>query len=322
MFLASSVPALHAHTPFSQQQEYLCPPSQLYPNAFDDPYQSSALMFAANPSFQMPMDSSLGMPLSLMDHAAQLLLGYGINSGLFYPSLSPAQYPLSAMSHSSLLPHFSALSAAIAPPLPPPQRPAQPFQHRQAPIPSRTLFVRNISNHSSDQDILSLFGRYGDIKDLSTRNKETKGFVLVTYFDLRSGISALLGLQGIMLDGRALNLHFSNPKTLATAESSAGGSSSGGSSSGNQSDFAWKIGLEATIVVMNVPELATDEELIDLFGSTGCTVRQVRSKQSKRQTRFVEFFDSRHTETAISTLQSTEFKGSRLKMEKSRFMHH
>ena len=55
--------------------------------------------------------------------------------------------------------------------------------------------------------------QYGDIRTLYTACKH-RGFVMVSYYDIRASRAAMRALQTKMLKGRKLDIHFSIPKVL------------------------------------------------------------------------------------------------------------
>jgi len=57
------------------------------------------------------------------------------------------------------------------------------------------------------------FQQYGDIRTLYTATKH-RGFVMISYFDIRSARNAMRALQNKPLRRRKLDIHFSIPKVL------------------------------------------------------------------------------------------------------------
>lgn len=55
------------------------------------------------------------------------------------------------------------------------------------------------------------FQQYGDIRTLYTACKP-RGFVMISYYDLRAARNAMRALQNKALRGRNLDIHFSIPK--------------------------------------------------------------------------------------------------------------
>jgi hypothetical protein len=63
--------------------------------------------------------------------------------------------------------------------------------------------------------LLLSFQQYGDIRTLYTATKH-RGFVMISYFDIRSARNAMRALQNKPLRRRKLDIHFSIPKVLPT----------------------------------------------------------------------------------------------------------
>lgn len=116
-------------------------------------------------------------------------------------------------------------------------------EHPYGEHPSRTLFVRNINSNVEDSELKTLFEvtstknehtllacynkitlqtlmgydfcdmrqQYGDIRTLYTTCKH-RGFVMISYYDIRSARMAMRSLQNKPLRRRKLDIHFSIPK--------------------------------------------------------------------------------------------------------------
>lgn len=82
--------------------------------------------------------------------------------------------------------------------------------------PARSLFVRNVAPDVTDEEIRQLFQAHGDIRTLYTACKH-RGFVIISYYDLRSSVRACQLLQGAVLGGRPLEVAFSAPKDKSDA---------------------------------------------------------------------------------------------------------
>lgn len=57
--------------------------------------------------------------------------------------------------------------------------------------------------------------QYGDIRTLYTVCKH-RGFVMISYYDIRAALNALKALQNKPLRHRKLDIHFSIPKVCLT----------------------------------------------------------------------------------------------------------
>ncbi|TQE00702.1 hypothetical protein C1H46_013641 [Malus baccata] len=88
-------------------------------------------------------------------------------------------------------------------------------EHPYGEHPSRTLFVRNINSNVEDSELRTLFEQYGDIRTLYTACKH-RGFVMISYYDIRAARTAMRTLQNKPLRRRKLDIHFSIPKVKTT----------------------------------------------------------------------------------------------------------
>ncbi|XP_010439899.1 PREDICTED: protein MEI2-like 3 [Camelina sativa] len=167
-------------------------------------------------------------------------------------------------------------------------------EHPYGEHPSRTLFVRNINSNIEDSELKALFEQYGDIRTLYTACKH-RGFVMISYYDIRASRAAMRALQSKLLKRRKLDIHFSIPKD-------------------NPSE---KDVNQGTLVVFNLAPSVTNRDLENIFGAYG-EIKEIRETPNKRHHKFVEFFDVRSADAALKALNRTEIAGKRIKLEHSR----
>ncbi|XP_008779504.1 protein MEI2-like 2 [Phoenix dactylifera] len=167
-------------------------------------------------------------------------------------------------------------------------------EHPYGEHPSRTLFVRNINSNVEDSELRSLFEQYGDIRTLYTACKH-RGFVMISYFDIRAARTAMRALQNKPLRRRKLDIHFSIPKD-------------------NPSD---KDMNQGTLVIFNLDASVSNDELRQRFGAYG-EVKEIRETPHKRHHKFIEFYDVRAAEAALRALNKSDIAGKRIKLEPSR----
>ncbi|KAG0269549.1 hypothetical protein DFQ27_003012 [Actinomortierella ambigua] len=77
--------------------------------------------------------------------------------------------------------------------------------------PCRSLFIRNIGYSTGDEVIRELYSTYGDIQNFHTL-LDRRGMAFISYFDLRHAEDAKASTHGQLVDGRALDVHYSLPK--------------------------------------------------------------------------------------------------------------
>ncbi|KAM0933132.1 putative RNA recognition motif domain, mei2-like RNA recognition, RNA-binding domain superfamily [Dioscorea sansibarensis] len=167
-------------------------------------------------------------------------------------------------------------------------------EHPYGEHPSRTLFVRNINSNVEDSELRSLFEHYGDIRTLYTACKH-RGFVMISYYDIRAARTAMRALQNKPLRRRKLDIHFSIPKD-------------------NPSD---KDMNQGTLVVFNLDPSVSNDDLRQIFGAYG-EVKEIRETPHKRHHKFIEFYDVRAAEAALRSLNRSDIAGKRIKLEPSR----
>ncbi|KAL0720298.1 hypothetical protein Bca4012_034897 [Brassica carinata] len=167
-------------------------------------------------------------------------------------------------------------------------------EHPNGEHPSRTLFVRNINSSVEDSELSALFEPFGEIRGLYTACK-SRGFVMISYYDIRSAHAAMRALQNTLLRKRTLDIHFSIPKE-------------------NPSE---KDMNQGTLVIFNVDTTVSNDELLKLFGAHG-EIREIRETPNRRFHRFIEYYDVRDAETALKALDRSEIGGKCIKLELSR----
>ncbi|CBI30812.3 unnamed protein product, partial [Vitis vinifera] len=167
-------------------------------------------------------------------------------------------------------------------------------EHPYGEHPSRTLFVRNINSNVEDSELRTLFEQYGAIRTLYTACKH-RGFVMISYYDIRAARTAMRALQNKPLRRRKLDIHFSIPKD-------------------NPSD---KDVNQGTLVVFNLDPSVSNDDLRQIFGAYG-EVKEIRETPHKRHHKFIEFYDVRAAEAALRSLNRSDIAGKRIKLEPSR----
>ncbi|XP_050376087.1 protein MEI2-like 1 isoform X2 [Argentina anserina] len=166
-------------------------------------------------------------------------------------------------------------------------------EHPYGEHPSRTLFVRNFNSNVEDLELKDLFEQYGDIRTLYTACKH-RGFVMISYYDIRAAQKAIRSLQSKPLRRRKLDIHYSIPKD-------------------NLSD---KDVNQGTLEVYNVDSSVSNDELSKLFGSYG-EIKEISDAPNKRHNKLIEFYDVRAAEAAVHALNTSEIGGRQIKLEPS-----
>ncbi|KAG2490810.1 hypothetical protein HYH03_010732 [Edaphochlamys debaryana] len=148
--------------------------------------------------------------------------------------------------------------------------------------PSRTLFVRHISPTATDEELHAMFKVFGDVRHIYTVSKH-RGFVMVTYFDLRAAARAQAALHGAPLSGTPLEVTFCAPKGDATVN-------------------------QGTVTVFNLDPDTSNDHLVWLFHKFG-DVKDIRESPDRSNQKFITFFDTRHALAALRAMNKAEHLG-------------
>nr|GMD50984.1 protein MEI2-like 4 isoform X1 [Ipomoea batatas] len=159
--------------------------------------------------------------------------------------------------------------------------------------PSRTLFVRNINSNVEDSELQTLFEQYGDIRTLYTVCKH-RGFVMISYYDIRAALNAMKALQNKPLRHRKLDIHFSIPKDYPPE----------------------KDVNQGTLAVFNLEPSVSNDEIRRIFCVYG-EIKEIRETPNKSLHKLIEFYDSRAAEAALHALNGSYIAGKQIKLEPS-----
>ncbi|CAI9785036.1 unnamed protein product [Fraxinus pennsylvanica] len=158
--------------------------------------------------------------------------------------------------------------------------------------PSRTLFVRNINSNVEDSELRVLFKQYGEINTLYTAWKH-RGFVMISYYDIRAAQNAMKDLQNKPLRRRKFDVHFSFPKDNSSEKDNRG-----------------------VLLVYNLDSSITIDELRQIFGVYG-EIKEIHGTPSRGHQTLIEFYDVRAAEAALRALNRSEIAGKQIKVEVS-----
>ncbi|XP_039046867.1 protein MEI2-like 1 isoform X2 [Hibiscus syriacus] len=167
-------------------------------------------------------------------------------------------------------------------------------EHPYGELPSRTLFVRNINSNVEDSELKSLFEQYGDIQTLYTPSKH-RGFVMISYYDIRAARNAMRSLQNKPLRHRELDIHYSIPKDNACVKDVDQGS----------------------LVVFNLDSSVSADVLQRIFGAFG-EIKEIRNAPNMHNHKVIEFYDVRAAEAALNALNRSNSAGKQIELEPSR----
>ncbi|XP_038683771.1 protein MEI2-like 1 isoform X2 [Tripterygium wilfordii] len=157
--------------------------------------------------------------------------------------------------------------------------------------PSRTLFVRNINSNVEDSELKALFEQYGDIRTLYTASKH-RGFVMISYYDIRAARNAMKALQNKLLMCRKLDIHYSIPKDTPSEKNVNQG----------------------VLVVSNLDSSVSDDQLLQIFGVYG-DIKEIRETPHRFHDKFIEYYDIRAVGAAFNSLNGSDIAGKQIKLE-------
>ncbi|KAH3732884.1 sel1 repeat family protein [Pelomyxa schiedti] len=181
-----------------------------------------------------------------------------------------------------------------------------------------TVMVKNLSFETTEDDLFSVFGKYGVVKSAKIaktsggdgNEQKSLGFGFVEYADHLFAVEALKQGQGINVDGRSLSLEFARKRIK-------GGEAAAAASLAKRKETA-DVPKSPKIIIRNVAFQATEKELTDLVGAIA-QVKSVRLPRkfdgSHRGFAFVEFLSTAEASTAVEALKDTHFYGRHLSIE-------
>ncbi|GAC74762.1 protein Mei2 [Moesziomyces antarcticus T-34] len=155
--------------------------------------------------------------------------------------------------------------------------------------PCRTLFVRSIQFEIDSQFVKREFEKFGQIKTFFDMVNK-RGIAFVTYYDLRSARDAMLAMKGAPLGGRPINIHYSLPREEDKAQRCDRDKNQGTLFS----------------VLKNAQQDLTDEAIRQAFAEFG-DIKKIRDYPGQKNSRFVEYFDSRACQLAHDRLNGQSF---------------
>ncbi|KAG2293250.1 hypothetical protein Bca52824_039919 [Brassica carinata] len=95
-------------------------------------------------------------------------------------------------------------------------------EHHRVEIPSRTILAGNISSNVEDYELKVLFEQFGDIQALHTACNN-RGFIMVSYYDIRAAQNAARALHNKLLRGTKLDIRYSIPKEIPSGKDASKG---------------------------------------------------------------------------------------------------
>ncbi|VVB17646.1 unnamed protein product [Arabis nemorensis] len=163
-------------------------------------------------------------------------------------------------------------------------------EHHRGEIPSRTILAGNISSNVEDYDLKVLFEQFGDIQALNAACKN-RGFILVSYYDIRAAQNAARALHNKLLRGTKIDIRYSIPKENPSEKDTSKGA----------------------LLINNLDSSISNEELNRIVKSYG-EIKEIRRTMHDNPQIYIEFFDIRAAEAALGGLNGLEVAGKQLKL--------
>lgn len=183
---------------------------------------------------------------------------------------------------------------------------------------SAVIFVKNLNFNTTSETLRNVFHNKGVIKSCRIATKKdmknpgsllSLGFGFVEFASKEEAKNAIASLQGIELEGHALQLKFSNNNGAVQGQLRVNSKSNVSSSSSSNS---------TKLIVRNIPFEATEKEIRELFKSCG-QLKRVRLPRkfdgNHRGFGFVEFLTKSEAQNAYQSLAHTHLYGRHLVME-------
>ena len=194
-----------------------------------------------------------------------------------------------------------------------------------AAVEGNTIFVKNLSFNTTEQSLLDLFKAATAVRSVHIATKKNSSKAMAAggskmlsmgygFVELRQGedVKSVIGrLQGVQLDGHALELKPSTRSLAATATATA--TTAAGTAGAGAAE-----GATRRLIVKNLPFEATVDEVRALFKSFA-TVTRVRLPRkmdgSHRGYGFVDFSSSEEAREAMVRLAHTHLYGRSLVLQ-------
>nr|CAB3484379.1 unnamed protein product [Digitaria exilis] len=158
---------------------------------------------------------------------------------------------------------------------------------------SRILFVRNIDRNIEDYELKFLFERYGDMHTLDASCKHL-GFVIISYYDVRSAENAMRALQRKPLRHRKLDIQYFIPE-----------------------NYPLEKNINQGTLLLNLDPSVTNDDLHQIFAVYG-EIKEINNTSDNNRLKSIEFFDLRAAEAARRyALNWSDIAGNKIKLEPS-----
>ena len=172
------------------------------------------------------------------------------------------------------------------------------------------LFVRNIGYNTTQEGLADFFAKYGDVEEskiVTDKNTgKSRGFGFLKFYEKKSAVAAMKDADNIVVDGRNLQIRYSNDKS-----SQMKGGNGNSAKKGPATEFG--------VFVGNISYKCTDNDLKKFFKDCGKVVDvRIAKKPDGKLKGFahVDFETKEAMEKAVEK-NGKELQGRPLKIDKS-----
>ncbi|XP_076889946.1 protein terminal ear1 homolog [Bidens hawaiensis] len=248
------------------------------------------------------------------------------------PTLNPIaqEFRPTCINPSPYYAHTYPYNFNTQPPPPPPVVHFPPPLPPPSPTPTRTLLLSLVPSDVSESLVRRDLEFFGDVRAVQM-DRVRDGIVTVHFYDLRQAVQALHEIQQQHMQQQyRLKKHFENcfgnsylspPPPLLPLPPPAAGLVSG-RAVWAQFSFPVAGGFpdgnnQGTLVVFNLNPDVTTGMLKGIFEAFGC-VKELRETPSKKNQKFVEFYDTRDASKALNNINGKDINGKIMVVEFSR----
>ena len=177
------------------------------------------------------------------------------------------------------------------------------------------LFVRNLSFNTTQEGLAEFFGKYGDVEEVKILTDRTtgksRGIGFCKFYEKASAVKAMKDSENLELDGRNIQIRYSNDDSHKT-----GGNGNQGNRGGNRSNFQ---GTKYSIFVGNLSFKTNENSIKKYFSDCGNVIEVRLAKNEDGRLKgfaHVDFDSKEGVENAIKK-NGQEFEGRNLKVDES-----
>lgn len=152
------------------------------------------------------------------------------------------------------------------------------FENLYNEIPSRSLILVNIPISTTEEDIKGILIQFGDYYSCNF-DQLNNGKITVKFYNILDAM--MMRASTITINSRKIMMYFGKDEVVTDKKHPPN---------------------NGTIVVFNLPENASDNEIRNIFQSFG-QIKDIRKTPNKNTQRFIEFYDTRSSRKAKNIMK-------------------